>query len=132
MKQITIVADDKVGLLADISYILGKARVNIEAITVDVHGGKAVIILSVKDEAKAAKMLAASGYKIMEEEVLVVKVKDEPGELSKISERLKKEGINILNLYIISRENGYSLDVLKVDKPKKAKAVLADCLVKGC
>ncbi|MCX6773186.1 MAG: ACT domain-containing protein [Candidatus Micrarchaeota archaeon] len=58
MKQITIVADDKVGLLADISYILGKARVNIDAISVEVHGGKAIISLTFKDDKKAISLLA--------------------------------------------------------------------------
>ena len=56
MKQITIVAEDKVGLIADISYILGKAKINIETIMVEVYGGKAVINLTVKDEIKAAKL----------------------------------------------------------------------------
>jgi len=50
MKDITIIAPDKVGLLADISYILGKARVNIESIAVTSVGGKAVITVLVKKQ----------------------------------------------------------------------------------
>ncbi len=34
MKQITILVDDKVGVLADVSYLLGRSKVNIEAIAV--------------------------------------------------------------------------------------------------
>ena len=82
MKQITIVADDKVGVLADISYILGKAKINIESLTAEVHGGKAMINISVKDEKKASQLLNANNYKVIRSEILIVKVKDEPGELS--------------------------------------------------
>lgn len=131
MKQLTIVAEDKVGLIADISYILGKARINIDAITAEVYGGKAVLNLTVRDEKKAARLLEANNYKILESEVLVVKVKDEPGELSAISRRLKEAGINIENLYLVTRGEGFAIDALKVDKPKKAKKVLSQWLSKG-
>jgi len=52
IKQITVVAEDKVGLLADISYILGKAKINIESLSVEVQGNKCLIDISVKDEAR--------------------------------------------------------------------------------
>jgi hypothetical protein len=131
MKQITIVAEDKVGLLADISYILGKAKINIEAISVEVQGEQAVICLTVKDERKAAAMLSANGYRVLASEVLVVKVSDKPGELSKISRMLLESNINVESLYLLSRHHGFSLDAVTVDNPKKAKNVLAEYLVKG-
>ena len=49
MKSLTIVADDRVGLLSDISYVLGKSKINIESISVDVIGNKAVIVLTIKN-----------------------------------------------------------------------------------
>lgn len=129
MKQLTITMDDKVGALADISYILGKAKINIESVSAEVYGGKVVINLTVKDDVKATRLLAANGYKVLETDVLVIKVKDEPGELSKISNRLKEANIGVQSLYILARGEGYSLDVFKVDKPKAAKKLLADCIL---
>jgi len=131
MKQITIVAEDKVGLLADISYILGKARINIESIAVEVIGTKGIINLTLKDDKRATQMLESNGYKVLSSEVLVVKVKDEPGELSGISKRLVDAGINVESLYLLSRHGGYSLDAIKVDNPKKAAKLLEGYLVKG-
>ncbi len=131
MKQITIVADDRVGLLADISYMLGKARINIESIALEVQGGKSIINITVKDEKKASQVLSSNGYQVLQSEILVVKVKDEPGELSAITQKLKDEGINIESLYILARGSGYSLDALKVDKPMKAKKLLAPYLARG-
>ncbi len=131
MKQLTITMDDKVGVLADISYILGKAKINIESVSAEVYGGKVVINLTVKDDKRAAELLAASGYKALESDVLVIKVKDAPGELSKISTRLKDANIDIQSLFILARGDGYSLDVFKVDKPKAARKILADCILQG-
>jgi len=124
MEQITVVVDDKVGVLADISYILGKAKINIESLLVASMSGKAILTFFVKDEAHATKLLRASGYKVLESEVLVVRLKNEPGQLSQMSSMLVAEKINILNLYFIAKEKGSSILALRVDKTKKAKKVL--------
>lgn len=131
MKQLTIMMDDKVGALADISYILGKAKVNIESVSAEVYSGKVVINLTVKNDVKASEVLSKNGYTVLKSDVLVVKVKDEPGALSEISNRLKKANINVESLFVLTRGNGYSVDVFKVDKPKAAKRLLSDCLMKS-
>ena len=131
MKQITVVVADKVGVLAELSYLLGKAHVNIEAISAEVQGGKSVINLVVSDEKKAVMILKSNSYHVLAGEMLVVKVKDAPGALSDISKKLQKAKINIESIYLLTRGEGYSLDTLMVDKPKKAKKVLADYLIKA-
>ena len=131
MKQITIVTDDKVGVLADVSYILGKAKINIEALSVEVHGGKAMINISVKDEKKAIRLLTANSYKVLESEIIIVKVKDEPGELARISKLLHDGGVSVESLYLLARGEGFSLDAIQADKPRKAKEILRDYVVKG-
>ncbi len=128
MKQYTIVADDRVGLVADISYILGKAKVNIEAISVSVLGGKAVIILSVKDS-KAKELLEKNEYQVLEQDLVVVKLKDEPGVLAQVSKRLSDAQVSINSIVQIARGRGSAVMALEVDKPKKAQAALADVLV---
>lgn len=131
MDQITVVVDDKVGALADISYILGKAKINIDSLLVDSVSGKAIISLVVKDEKRAKTVLSANGYRVLESEVLIIRLKDEPGELSRLSALLAKNKVNILNLYIIAKENGASILALRTDKVKKAKRILAPYLKKG-
>ncbi|MFA5929761.1 MAG: ACT domain-containing protein [Candidatus Micrarchaeia archaeon] len=131
MKQITVVVADKVGVLAELSYLLGKAHVNIEAISAEVQGGKSVINLVVSDEKKAEMILKSNGYHVLSGEMLVVKVKDAPGALSEISKKLQKAKINIESIYLLTRGEGHSLDALMVDKPKKAKKVLSEYLVKA-
>ncbi|MDE1798631.1 MAG: ACT domain-containing protein [Candidatus Micrarchaeota archaeon] len=128
MKQLTIVSDDKVGLLADISYILGKSRINIEAISVGVAGGKAIINLTIKDDARASQLLGASGYQVFASDVLVIKIPDTPGELARISKLLADEGINIENVHILAKGEGFVLDSIKVDKGAKASKLLAPYL----
>ncbi|MEM2949315.1 MAG: ACT domain-containing protein [Candidatus Bilamarchaeaceae archaeon] len=129
MKPLVIVADDKVGLLADISYILGKAKINIESINVDVVGGKAIISLTVSDRERAKSILEASSYKVNELEGLVLKLADKPGELSKITSMLSKEGVNITSVHMVSRDGTNTVISMTVDKPRKAEHILRDYLI---
>ena len=131
IKQITVVAEDKVGLLADISYILGKAKINIESLSVEVQGNKCLIDLSVKDEAKATSLLTSSGYQVLKADVLVVKIKDEPAQMAQFTSRLAKEKINMVSMSMITKENGYDTYALQVDHTAKAKRVLASYMKKA-
>lgn len=124
MKQITILVDDKVGILADISFILGKAHLNIESIDVNVAGGKAVINVTVKDAERAKALLAANSYKVLEADVVVVHVPDTPGELSKMSKMLSEEGVNIESVHMLSRGDGITMYSLKLDKQAKGEKLL--------
>jgi hypothetical protein len=85
----------------------------------------------VSDEKKAEMILKSNGYHVLSGEMIVVKVKDAPGALSDISKKLQKAKVNIESIYLLTRGEGYSLDALMVDKPKKAKKVLAEYLVKA-
>ena len=131
IKQITVVAEDKVGLLADISYILGKAKINIESLSVEVQGNKCLIDLSIKDEAKATSLLTSSGYQVLKADVLVVKIKDEPAQMAQFTSRLAKEKISTVSLRLITKENGYDTYALQVDHTAKAKRVLASYMKKA-
>lgn len=124
MDQITVVTKDSVGALADISYILGKAKINIDSLSTIALSGKVVLVFIIKDPKKAKSVLENNGYTVLESEILVLKLKDEPGQLSKMSALLSKQKINILNLYFIAREKGKSVVALRVDKYAKAKKLL--------
>lgn len=131
MKSVTIIADDKVGLLADISYILGKAKVNIETIGVDVVSDKSIVTLSLSDIDRGKNVLEASGYKVAEINSVVVKLSDQPGELSRMTNMLSSEGVSIQNVHMLSRDGKQTVLSVVVDKPKRAGSVLREFLVGG-
>ncbi len=126
-----MIAEDKVGLLADISYILGKAKINIESLSVEVQGHKCLIDLSIKNEAKATSLLTSSGYQVLKADVLVVKIKNEPAQMAQFTSRLAKEKINTVSMRLITKENGYDTYALQVDHAAKAKRVLAPYMKKA-
>lgn len=128
MKQLTLVVDDEVGKLANISFILGKSKINIDAVSAGIIGGKGIIHLSVKEYEKAKQILETNNYRCLESDVLVVKLKNEPGALAEMSNMLSENKINIINFAAITQDKEHSIYSLKVDDHNKAEKLLKDYL----
>jgi len=126
VKEIVVVAKDKVGLLADISDALGNAGVNIEGISADVVGENAVVKLVVDSDKKGKAALEKVGYNSVSSDTLVLTLDDQPGELSKVSKLLAEGGVNISNVYMLGKEKGQALVAIKVDKFSKAKKIVQE------
>ncbi len=126
MKQITIFAEDRVGLLADISYILGKSHINIETVSAASAGGKAFVIIGLTDAARASQMLKANNYSVMEADILVLRLADKPGELARVSQILTDAGISIVNVSILAKGDGVVFDAMQVDKIEPARKLLKE------
>jgi hypothetical protein len=129
VKTITIVADDKVGLLADISYVLAKSKINIESICVEVIAGKAVILMGLTDAEKGKLVIEAAGYTVENLDAVVIKLKDQTGEVTKITTTLTKEGVDVKKVDILAKDKGNSIVAIEVDKHKRASAILKPYLV---
>lgn len=123
MKSVTIVSEDRVGLLADISYILGKSSVNIDGLFVDVVAGKAVISLEVKDPKKASSILVSNGFTTTHPEAIVIKVSN--NHMGQITDMLDSEKIQVKELSMLSSDKIEGIFALNVDKPRKAHKMLS-------
>lgn len=130
MKSVTIVAEDRLGLLADISYILSKSNVNIDGLFADVLGGKAVISLEVKDPRKAAVVLVDNGFKTANEGSIVIKVASNA--VQEITEMLESEKIRVLGLSMLSNDDHSGIFAIMVDKPRKACKMLTPFILGNC
>ncbi len=129
MKMITVVSDDRVGLLADISYILGKSGINIEGVNVDVCAGKAIVALALKNPDRAEEVLASNGYSVNQSE-LYIKRCSEPG-LDELKQMLLKNRIHIEKLNLVAQDIACSIYAMSVDRPRKAVKVLGETLING-
>lgn len=130
MKQITIITPaDRPGTLADIAERLAARGVNIVDIDATDDHAHGVILLQAEPYDQALRALADGGYQAMSEDVLVIRIKDEPGALAKIAARFRDPPINIRAMKIVRRDGGWASVALSTDNNDGAKGLLADCLV---
>jgi hypothetical protein len=128
VKEITVVERDRVGLLAEIAEALAAAKINIESISVETSIRNAVIRIIVSDTAKGDKVLKDAGFKVMDSNVIVVKLRDKPGELAKISRLLADKKISVENAYLLEKKGADALLALKVSDQTLAKKLLSGYL----
>ena len=128
MKEITIVARDRIGLVADISEALAEKSVNIESVNVETAGKTAIVKIVTNEEKKAHKILSKAGFKPIDSNLAVIRMVDRPGELAKITRLLADRKINIESVFMLSKEGRETVLALKVSNLEKARKILENYL----
>jgi len=131
MKQITIIAPVQDGLVANISRVLGDAGINLDGL--DAYDAREldVVTLAVDQYDKALQVLRDAGYDAVSDDALVVCIKDEPGSLARLTERLYQDGIEVSSVRILQRQMGLALVALATDRREEALTLIQDLIVSG-
>jgi hypothetical protein len=130
MKQITIITPaDRPGIIADIAEKLAARQVNILQMDASDDHAHGVIFLEAEPYDEALRALADSGYHAISEEVLAIRIKDEPGALARVAARFREPQINIRAMRIVRRDGGWATVILSTSDNAQARQLLSDCLV---
>jgi len=129
MNQITIVTEDRAGLLADVTELLAKANINIESFNSEKIGATAVINLEVDDHDAALKALAHTEFKAIAQDTILLKLEDKPGELARMAHRFEQAGVNLHSARLIRRQEGIGIVAISCRETDKAKELVKDFLL---
>ena len=108
MDRIVIMAENRVGVIADIARALADADVNIETLNTDAARDTGVVILTTDEHDRALSALADAGFRAVTDDSLLIRLPDEPGALARVAERFKLAGVNIQSLHIMNRGGGFT------------------------
>ena len=115
VKQLTVILENRPGVLAELCSELAKLAVNINAIHVSDAKPLSPVRMVVSRQDVAKRVCDALKLKYVEEEVLAVKVGDRPGSLGRITRKLAEKGINVDYAYgSIAKGSSQALIVLQV------------------
>jgi len=125
MKQITVIIENKIGALASITDVLGRSGVNIVSISAQGFENTGIIRILTPDIITATNELSKAGFNAVVSDVIILKMIDRPGELSKTTKKLSKDGLNIRSVYIIGKDNeGRTEVVIDPEDYKRALKVI--------
>ncbi len=124
--RIVIMADNEVGVIADITGALAGEGINIESLNTESAGSRGAIILTVDRYDHALYVLNQAGFKAVGDDSLVIRLPDQPGELASVADRLKQAGVNIQSMHILGRQDGYAMIGLTTDNSAAARESIGD------
>jgi hypothetical protein len=127
VKQISIFLENKAGRLAEVTNILGKAGINIRALSLADTTDFGILRLIVNDIDKAAKTLKDQGFTVGETEVLAVEVPDRPGGLGEILKIIQAAGLNVEYMYaFVERSSNNAVIIFRFDNIDEATRALLE------
>ncbi len=124
MNRIIIIANNEVGVIADISRVMADNDINIETMTAQGPGENGVVTLTTDDNDAALRALTDAGFKVVTDDALILQLPDEPGALAKVAQRFKDTGVNIQSLHILARHHGYTTVALSADDRTRAETLV--------
>jgi len=98
-QELTIICEDRPGTLANVARLLGKAKVNILAMSCTMSGVQGAVHIIVNDFQLAKSILDRELISYNEHDVLYVELPNLPGALAKFTEALAAKNINVTNAY---------------------------------
>ena len=129
MKQIVVVSDNRVGVIADISRLLSDAGINIERLDTSGTKSHGAVVITTDNYDEALTVLKEASFTAVTEDAFVIRLKDEPGSLAKIAERFKSADINIRSMHIVKRDGEYTIVALAAEKTDEARELIEDVLI---
>ena len=131
VKQVSIFLENKAGRLAEVTNTLGKAGINIRALSLADTSDFGILRLIVNDYEKAARVLKENGFTVGETEVLAVEVPDRPGGLGGILSIIHEAGMNVEYMYaFVERSSDNAVLIFRFDNIDEAIRALSSKGVK--
>lgn len=125
IQQLSIFVENKSGRLAEITETIGKANVDIRAISVADTSDFGILRLIVDKPKEAVEVLRAAGLTVSLTSVIAIGIDDQPGEFAKAMRVLADGNIGVEYMYaFISRDKGKAFVILRVLETDKAVACL--------
>jgi hypothetical protein len=131
MKEITVITEDRPGVVADVSEVLAKTNINIESIDAESLGTNAILRLLVDRYNDALHALMRAGFHALTEDAILVRLDDRPGALAQIARRFKDAGVNLRSVRLVCRDTREQKAIVAIaaDKTDEVIALVKDVLI---
>lgn len=130
MKQLTIITKNRLGVVTTITEALAAEQINIDSLTASLAGGEVVVVMNVDHYDEALQIIHnLDNMRIVTEDAILVKLKNEPGALAKIARRFTDAGIGLRSISFIHRNQNFGLVAISADRTEEALQLVADVLV---
>ncbi|HOD14572.1 MAG TPA: ACT domain-containing protein [Spirochaetota bacterium] len=125
--QLLVPADNKPGMLAKVTSVLAREKINIRAITISSFGERGFFNIIVDEPKRAHRELEKAGLTVELKDVIAVLIDDRPGGLDRLVQLLASKSINVENAYgFVLESRVQAVFVIDVNNRELALQALKD------
>jgi hypothetical protein len=129
--QISVFLENRKGRLYEICSMLGKANINIRALTIAETETFGVLRMVVDKPVEAVELFRRNSVTANQTEVVAVEVPDQPGGLARVLGILSENNVNVEYMYgFVEKFSQNALLVFRFDNPERAGQVLRQNAIK--
>jgi len=125
-EEIFLVTSNEVGKMAQIAGIIAQKNINIRTICAYVRDNQAIFRIITSDNPKAKEALSQQYSNVELKEAVLVELPDKIGELHKLGEKLKEEGIDLEYIYGTTSSSQEATLIFSSDDNEKAIKILSN------
>ena len=129
IKQLSIFLENKTGRINEVTKILGKGGINMQAFSMAETADFGILRLIVSDVEKAVELLHNASFAVMLTDVVCLNAPNVPGALSAMLEKLAENDIFIEYMYAFSEGETANV-VIRPNDIDKCVSVLSECQCK--
>ena len=122
--HVIVVVPDVPGTLGQVTEVLAKAEVNIEAIDGNLISEFGVITLNTSNNDAALHALLEADFRAVTSESVVFHLEDRPGALATVAQLFGSHQLNVRTIHIVHRLGGHAIVAVTTDDNGKARSLL--------
>ena len=129
MQRLTIIAHNTQGLFADIAELLANNKIDINSVDSQISDQDVYIHMMVSDYDLSLRLLTQAGYNVASDESVLLRVKDAPGALAKLSRRISDHGIDTRSMSMLHQNQVHSIVAISTDNNTEVLRLFSDIAV---
>ncbi|MFO7840216.1 MAG: ACT domain-containing protein [Desulfosalsimonadaceae bacterium] len=127
IRQLSIFMENRSGRLAKITTAIGRAGINIRAMSLADTSDFGILRLVVTDAEKARQVLREQGFTVRISEVIAVAIPDTPGALGRLLGVIEQAELNVEYMYVVvEKKMDEAILIFRFDAPDRAAEVLQE------
>jgi hypothetical protein len=126
IKQLSIFLENKTGRINDVTRILGKNGINMQAFSMAEAADFGILRLIVSEVDRALELLKENNFAVKVTDVVCIRCSNTAGSLASVLEKLAEKEIFIEYMYAFA-DGDYANTIIKPNNLEKCVAVLEEC-----
>jgi hypothetical protein len=126
IKQLSIFLENKTGRINDVTGILGKNGINMQAFSMAEAADFGILRLIVSEVDRALELLKENNFAVKVTDVVCIRCSNTAGSLASVLEKLAEKEIFIEYMYAFA-DGDYANTIIKPNNLEKCVAVLEEC-----